>query len=223
MRFNNDWPTLPLGRKVVLVLALIGLGYLLLQTRTAPARLSGWNGTPFLAAAGGAVVTSAPQSIVGEAAPVGRGQPAVGDDVPRGNPLAASNVVLTQGYDVGTHAPAAIWGGVDLAIDGDGDGQADPEGTWDHPVYATHAGTVHLKPNTWPAGNYLAIESGRFKTGYAHLKRYAVEDGQWVERGQLIGYVGSTGMASGPHLHYEVWQDGVNVNPLDFGALDGAR
>jgi murein DD-endopeptidase MepM/ murein hydrolase activator NlpD len=40
-----------------------------------------------------------------------------------------------------------------------------------------------------------------------------------VVRGQVIGYVGSTGMSSGPHLHYEVWENGVNRNPLDFDAL----
>ena len=61
------------------------------------------------------------------------------------------------------------------------------------------------------------------KTGYSHLKDFAVQEGQAVKRGDVIGYVGSTGDSSGPHLDYQVWQDGVNVNPLDFGALGGTR
>jgi murein DD-endopeptidase MepM/ murein hydrolase activator NlpD len=86
-------------------------------------------------------------------------------------------------------------------------------------VYATHDGIARVKPNTWPGGNYLAIENEQYKTAYAHLDSYAVVDGQPVVRGQVIGYVGSTGMSSGPHLHYEVWERGVNRNPLDFDAL----
>lgn len=46
-----------------------------------------------------------------------------------------------------------------------------------------------------------------------------LKDGQVVEPGTLIGYVGATGQVSGPHLDYQVWKDGVNVNPADYGAL----
>jgi murein DD-endopeptidase MepM/ murein hydrolase activator NlpD len=219
---GSEWPYLTGGRKLLLLLALIGVGYLLLQTRQSPAQLSAWSGNPFAAAAAVPLAKAQPQGIVAQAAPqTGRGQP--GGSAPVGNPLGVPNMILTQGYDVGSHAPAAIWGGVDLAIDGNGDGQADPDGTFGMPVYATHSGIARVKPDTWPAGNYLAIEGGHYKTAYAHLKEYAVQDGQVVERGQVIGYVGSTGQSSGPHLHYEVWQDGVNVNPLDYGTLDGTR
>jgi murein DD-endopeptidase MepM/ murein hydrolase activator NlpD len=202
-------------QKVILILALFGLGYLLLQLRSEPLVLSNWQS--------GRSVVPKSVGLSGEAAPqTGRGLP--GDpDTPLGNPLRSPRTVMTQGYGVGTHAPAAIWGGVDLAIDGDGNGQADPKGTADAPIYATHAGIAHVKPDTWPAGNYLAIEADGYKTAYAHLSRYAIRDGQQVERGDLIGYVGSTGQSTGPHLHYEVWKEGVNVNPLDYGALDGAR
>jgi murein DD-endopeptidase MepM/ murein hydrolase activator NlpD len=218
---GGEWPYLTRGRKVLLILALIGLGYLLLQTRQSPAQLSTWSANPF-AAAPATLLKAQPPAIVVEAAPqTGRAQP--GDDVPAGNPLGAVAIVLTQGYGVGSHAPAAIWGGVDLAIDGNGDGQADPEGTFGMPVYATQAGIARVKPDTWPGGNYLAIEGAHYKIAYAHLSKYAVEDGQAVERGQVVGYIGSTGQSSGPHLHYEVWQDGVNVNPLDYGALDAVR
>jgi murein DD-endopeptidase MepM/ murein hydrolase activator NlpD len=130
---------------------------------------------------------------------------------------------MTQGYGVGSHAPANIWGAVDLAIDGNGDGQADPQGTEGAPVYATHAGTIQLARDTYPAGNHIWLIGDHFKTGYSHLKDFAVQDGQAVKRGDVIGYVGSTGEASGPHLDYQVWEDGVNVNPLDFGAMNAIR
>jgi murein DD-endopeptidase MepM/ murein hydrolase activator NlpD len=219
---GDGWPSLSRGRAALLVLALIGLGYLLLQTQQSPARLSGWGGNPFLASAHGAVGAGEPQSLVG-VAQAGRGMSDDGEDTPRGNPLGASNTVITQGYGVGSHAPANIWGAVDLALDGNGDGQADPAGSFGAPIYATQRGIVHLARDTWPAGNHIWLEGVRFKTGYSHLKDFAVQDGQTVERGQLIGYVGSTGESSGPHLDYQVWKDGVNVNPLDYGALDGAK
>lgn len=223
---NDGWPALTTGRKVMLILALIGLGYLLWPTHQNQATISGWTGSPFAASAAGRVVQPHVQGvgggISGEAVPAGRG-PTGDDDAPFGNPLGKTNTVMTQGYGVGTHAPAAIWGAVDLAIDGDGDGQADPQGTIGTPVYATQAGVVKLAADTWPAGNHIWIEGAHFKTGFSHLKGFAVQDGQPVQRGDLIGYVGSTGESSGPHLDYQVWKDGVNVNPLDYGALDGAK
>ncbi|GIV97135.1 MAG: hypothetical protein KatS3mg057_1792 [Herpetosiphonaceae bacterium] len=115
--------------------------------------------------------------------------------------------------------PREIWGAIDLALDGDGDGDPDPDATLGAPVYATHRGVVRVTPNSWPAGNHVWVEGQRYKTGYAHLLNFAVEDGQMVERGTLIGFIGSTGMSSGPHLDYQVWQDGINVNPLDFNVL----
>ncbi|MGQ9549024.1 MAG: M23 family metallopeptidase [Roseiflexus sp.] len=189
------------------IMALIGAAILVMQTQSPPILLSRWKG------AIPGVDRNTRQSI--QAAFVA--QPAT--ERPSGNPLRDRRTVITQGYGVGTHAPASVWGGIDLAIDSDGDGNADPQGTWRVPVYATHDGFARVKPDTWPGGNYLAIENDRYMTAYAHLDSYAVVDGQPVARGQVIGYVGSTGMSSGPHLHYEVWESGVNRNPLDFDAL----
>ena len=223
---GDEWPYLTRGRKIMLILALVSLGYLLLQMRQGPAELSNWsgNGNPFAASIAGALSQSQPQGIVIQAAPqTGRGQSLANDDTPSINPLGLPNTVMTQGYGVGSHAPADIWGAVDLAIDGNGDGQADPQGTEGTPVYATHAGVVQLARDTYPAGNHIWLIGNHFKTGYSHLRDFAVQDGQAVKRGDLIGYVGSTGEASGPHLDYQVWQDGVNVNPLDFGALAAVR
>lgn len=133
------------------------------------------------------------------------------------------NTVMTQGYGVGTHAPAHVWGAVDLAIDSTGDGVGDPDASWGHPIYATHPGMVKVTPNSYPAGNHVWVINDTYKTGYAHLSEFAVESGQAVERGTLIGYMGSTGQSSGPHLDYQVWQmqngTWVNVNPLNYGAL----
>jgi len=221
---GDEWPYLTGGRKIMLILALIGVGYLLLQTRQSPVQISGWNGNPFAAAAADRLAGAQLQGIVLESAPqIGRGQPIANDDTPSSNPLGLPNTVMTQGYGVGSHAPANIWGAVDLAIDGNGDGQADPQGTDGTPVYATHDGVVQLARDTYPAGNHIWVIGNHFKTGYSHLRDFAVQDGQAVKRGDVIGYVGSTGEASGPHLDYQVWQDGVNVNPLDLGALDGAH
>jgi murein DD-endopeptidase MepM/ murein hydrolase activator NlpD len=206
----------PINRKMLSLLALIGLGYLLLSMRPVPVRLSTWSSDQpdvriieDVAAQPGLVGVAQPQS--------GRGES--GTTIPNGNPLAASNTIMTQGYGIGTHAPAASWGAVDLALDGDGDGRADPQGTWDAPIYATHAGVVRLTRNTWPAGNHIWIEAGSYKTSYSHLKAFAVEDGQTVKAGDLIGYVGASGQANGPHLDYQIWKDGVNLNPLDYGVI----
>ncbi len=175
---GDGWPSLSRGRSALLLLALLGLVYLFMQTRAMPTEISGWRGNPFSNSAGAGLQVEA-RAIIGEAVPqTGRGQP--GDDIPVGNPLGLPNTILTQGYGVGSHAPAAVWGGVDLALDGDGDGEADAEGTWDMPVYATHAGVARLHPDSWPGGNYLAIEAEHYKTAFAHLKAYAVSEGHRV-------------------------------------------
>jgi murein DD-endopeptidase MepM/ murein hydrolase activator NlpD len=200
-------------QKVLLMLALVGLAALVLQTRPGQPVISAWQ-RPV-----GAQQASS-GAISGAAAPQTNRVPFQATGQPWGNPLRSDRIVLTQGYGVGSHAPADVWGGVDLALDGDGDGQADPRGTDGAPVYATVDGRASVRPNTYPAGNYLAIEGPGYKVAYAHLSRYAVDDGQAVKRGDVIGYVGATGDASGPHLHYEVWIDGRNLNPLDFGVLN---
>ena len=52
------------------------------------------------------------------------------------------------------------------------------------------------------------------RQGYGHLSRYAVQSGMRVRAGQVIGYVGSTGLSTGPHLHYEVFRDGQSIDPM---------
>ncbi len=138
-------------------------------------------------------------------------------DGPPGCPLigAAGPIVVTQGYGVGTHAPAANWGALDLAIDGDGDGGADPSATDGVTIVATHDGVARVYPNSWPGGHFVLLEHAQsgWSTGYAHLASIAVADGQAVVAGTPLGVVGSTGMSTGPHLHYEVRYGGVNQDP----------
>ena len=138
-------------------------------------------------------------------------------DGPHGCPLApeAGRVVVTQGYDVGTHVPTGIWGAVDLAIDGDGDGNADPDATQGAPIFSTHDGVAHVTLNSWPGGNFVRVvdEPAGWSTAYAHLDTVLVIEGQAIRAGATIGLVGSTGMTSGPHLHYEVWHGGQNMDP----------
>lgn len=124
------------------------------------------------------------------------------------------SVVVIQEWGVGTHAPAAQWGGVDLIVQG-----GPTAGT---PIVATHAGRVQVVLNSWPGGNYVGISSDAgWRTAYAHLATVLVADGDYVEAGTIIGTVGQTGWATGPHLHYETWNQGVNVDPRSMLFCDG--
>jgi murein DD-endopeptidase MepM/ murein hydrolase activator NlpD len=88
---------------------------------------------------------------------------------------------------------------------------AAPYGT---PIYAVLDGTVASAGRNAGYGNFvkLAHASG-LSSGYGHMSRIAVRPGARVGRGQVIGWVGSTGLSTGPHLHWEVWRNGVSVNP----------
>jgi murein DD-endopeptidase MepM/ murein hydrolase activator NlpD len=196
---------------------LFALWLVLGQPATRPV-VSGWSGDG-VANTVPQGATASDQLAANTAAVAAAARNGQSPDVPWGNPLGTMGTVMTQGYGVGTHAPAATWGGIDLAADPDGNGRSNPEASMGAPLYATMRGVVTLHPNSQPAGNHLWIKNARYKVGYAHLSGYAVKDGQTVEVGDLIGFMGATGQATGPHLHYHIWEDGVNVNPLKFGAL----
>ena len=90
---------------------------------------------------------------------------------------------------------------------------AAPPGT---PILAAGDGRVEIASRTKPNGNYVVIKHGeQFVTKYLHLSKFArgVKSGKRVNQGQIIGYVGSTGYATGPHLHYEFLVNGVHQNP----------
>lgn len=90
-----------------------------------------------------------------------------------------------------------------------------PRGT---PVYASGNGVVSRADNSAAGyGNHVRIDHGfGYESLYAHLFKYNVRVGQRVKRGDLIGFVGSTGRSEAPHLHYEIFKDGDRINPINF-------
>lgn len=90
-----------------------------------------------------------------------------------------------------------------------------PRGT---PIYATGDGVIERADNNSSGyGNHIRIEHGYgYVSLYGHLYKYNVRVNQRVKRGDLIGYVGSTGRSEAPHLHYEVFKDGERINPINF-------
>lgn len=126
--------------------------------------------------------------------------------VPSRMPLAGAR--MSSGYGMRNHPvlrQRRRHTGVDLAA---------PTGT---PVYATADGIVGRADRFSSYGLFISIDHGaELETRYAHLSRLAVAAGDRVEKGEVIGYVGSTGRSTGPHLHYEVRVDGVAVNPIPY-------
>ena len=90
-----------------------------------------------------------------------------------------------------------------------------PTGT---PIYATGDGKVSkYKKSRSGYGNHIIIDHGYgYQTLYAHMSKVDVRRGQKVKRGDIIGYVGSTGRSTAPHLHYEVIKDGRKINPVNY-------
>lgn len=132
--------------------------------------------------------------------------PAASASIPSGLPLARA--VLTSNYGMRIHpvlGGARKHEGIDLAA---------PRGT---PVYAPADGTVERASWFSSYGNFIEIDhGGSMETRYGHLSGYAVAAGDHVTKGQLIGYVGTTGRSTGPHLHYEVRVAGAAVDPTRY-------
>jgi murein DD-endopeptidase MepM/ murein hydrolase activator NlpD len=85
------------------------------------------------------------------------------------------------------------------------------------PIVAATDGTVTFAGWHGGHGNYVRLNhSGGIETGYAHMSRIIAHPGEHVRQGQLIGYVGSTGLSTGPHLHYEVFRNGAAINPASM-------
>lgn len=126
--------------------------------------------------------------------------------IPSRMPL--DGAALTSGYGMRTHPVLGgrrAHKGIDLAA---------PTGT---PIYATADGIVSKAERFSSYGLYIAIEhGGSLQTRFAHMSRLAVAAGERVSKGDVIGYVGSTGRSTGPHLHYEVRIDGQAVNPIPY-------
>ncbi len=100
---------------------------------------------------------------------------------------------------------------------------AAPTGT---PIYAAGNGVVERASRYGGYGHYIRIRHAKgYKTAYAHLSRYArgVKSGRRVKQGQIIGYVGSTGASTGPHLHYEVYKNGKAVDVMRLKLPTGRK
>ncbi|MCJ2188582.1 M23 family metallopeptidase [Novosphingobium beihaiensis] len=126
--------------------------------------------------------------------------------IPSRNPL--DHDVMTSRFGQREHpilGRRRMHKGVDLAA---------PIGT---PVYAPADGVVSRASWFSSYGLYISLEhGGEMETRYGHLSRLNVAEGQRVHKGDVIGFVGSTGRSTGPHLHYEVRVDGKAVNPLPY-------
>lgn len=124
---------------------------------------------------------------------------------------------ISSGYGMRRHpilGYSKMHRGVDFAA---------PTGT---PIYAAGNGVVEKARRNGGYGNYVRIRhNGTYKTAYAHLSRYGrgIKAGARVKQGQVIGYVGSTGRSTGPHLHYEVISNGKQVNPRSIKLPAGER
>ena len=122
------------------------------------------------------------------------------------SPLNYLNVTCAYGWRI-----HPIWGdrrfhsGVDLA------------GNQGDPIYAIAAGTVTSAYYNEANGYMVALShGGGYGSLYAHMTGLIVSAGQYVTEGQVIGYVGSTGWSTGPHLHFEIHYNGSTVNPMQY-------
>jgi murein DD-endopeptidase MepM/ murein hydrolase activator NlpD len=123
--------------------------------------------------------------------------------LPSRMPVAALGITSGFGYRVHPILGGVrMHAGVDLAA---------PYGT---PVFATTEGKIGAANWYGGYGLFVAVDHGNIETRYGHMSRLNVVAGQNVHQGDLIGYVGSTGRSTGPHLHYEVRVNGQAVNPL---------
>ena len=84
-------------------------------------------------------------------------------------------------------------------------------------VHAAKSGTVIVSQYSSSYGNYVVVSHGSGNTTlYAHMSSHSVSVGQWVDQGDVLGITGSTGISSGPHLHFEITENGVRVDPLQY-------
>ena len=115
------------------------------------------------------------------------------------------------GYTTVTSGYGARWGTTHTGIDISGGG------CYGSPIVAAESGTVILCQWYSTYGQCIIVDhGGGYSTLYAHMSAYAVSTGDYVTKGQTIGYVGDTGNVTGPHLHFEVRINGATQNPLNY-------
>ncbi len=130
--------------------------------------------------------------------------------IPAIQPIANKNLIaLASGFGMRVHPIYKVkkmHTGIDFAA---------PIGT---PIYATADGKIdEVSVRFSGYGKMIIIDHGfGYKTRYAHMHDFAVRQGQNIKRGELIGYVGDTGLSTAPHLHYEVFMNGEFINPVHY-------
>lgn len=116
--------------------------------------------------------------------------------------------MLTSSYGYRVHPITGNYSfhnGVDLAAG---------QGT---PIYATKSGKVTTATYNYAYGYYVVVNHlDGYSSLYGHMTHYTVSEGDYVERGEVIGYVGSTGYSTGPHLHFTIYYNGNTVNPMGY-------
>jgi murein DD-endopeptidase MepM/ murein hydrolase activator NlpD len=128
---------------------------------------------------------------------------------PFGYPVGSDSLRITSNFGTRRHYN----GGSDLSFHGG----ADFGGGVGIPIYAPAAGRVVLAERLNVRGNAVLIDHGLgLYSGYWHQSQIAVSAGQEIQPGDLIGYIGDTGLVTGPHLHWEMRLNGVAVNPLQW-------
>ena len=122
--------------------------------------------------------------------------------------IPCSYIRFSSPFGYRTHPVHGDWRfhyGVDLAAS---------SGT---PIVATRSGIVSFAGYDWSSGYNVTINhQDGFSSKYLHMTHYIVSQGQHVEQGQVIGYVGSTGTSTGPHLHFSILYNGSHVNPANY-------
>jgi murein DD-endopeptidase MepM/ murein hydrolase activator NlpD len=130
------------------------------------------------------------------------------ESVPSISPVESKSVRIGSGYGMRMHPKLRVkrfHTGIDLIL---------PEG---ETVLSTANGIVIESASDEQRGNYLLIKHNElFTTAYFHFKSVSVKKGDKIEKGQTIGLIGSTGISTEPHLHYEVIKNGKAVDPIDF-------
>ena len=128
------------------------------------------------------------------------------------SPLPRGSAFVTDAYGYRVHpiyGYYSLHGGVDLAAN---------LGT---PVYAIASGYVSVATYHSVNGNYVSLSHGNgYGSLYAHLDYFTVSTGAYVGAGDIIGYVGTSGWSTGPHLHFEIHKNGSTVNPMNYISLN---
>ncbi len=127
--------------------------------------------------------------------------------IPSGSPVGEKRI--SSGYGYRTHPQTGkrkLHRGLDYAVD------------IGSPIYASADGVIEVvRPSNKGSGNFIRVQHAYgFSSSYSHLNKFAVKAGEVVQKGQLIGYSGNSGLSTGPHLHYEIRFVGRPLNPRPF-------